>query len=643
MNRLTKGEPSKGITRRFSDDVVNSTPEEPLGRALAAKVAFDRNQERSRSARDEWDQLLLEGRELANDCVPDEEAVLFEQSRRLYAAWDKFRRDLPKDQQMQLEGRDRPDINYLVAAVSKASATWQTDRDESKLGKLKSKFHGLCETCHDHSSLLSIIPKDDKYVTLLTGSLSAIAQATINHQKIAEGVADTLDDLCHDIDFWNRQMMEHGNIPSLRQYIQELYVIVFEFFTEAFNKWSKSGWKRFLTSFDDGAFSRLFTSKKERMLVIERRMERHVNLDFRHRTTESLEMVIQSQKELLFRLPNQLNEQRLFLGESLQQLLEQQKIFILDRPQPTLITKMIEGIVEGRSDVAVDDQIRPHTPELEAPLGSQAHYRYNRAEIQAELAIFTTQWRDQVEHLTEASKQASLLQLDRQVHHRLQTWLRDLSTTNFWIQGPYDVSRPSQNSMTAASLTALAWTHNIPFVAYFCTFTDHDAFGMPTRASLEAFMASIIMQLVQLIPERGYSRADLCPARFADFAKGALDVGETLQLIRDVRELGPRLVHIFIDNLQVLEDRSDQAYTRDFLSTIASLCRLNGGSQLSEIATAPDTSELMFRTKICFTTEGYVDGLAQAVELQLLNKVEFDLETTEPTSMEVGGRLEWDL
>ncbi|TVY68102.1 hypothetical protein Focb16_v002490 [Fusarium oxysporum f. sp. cubense] len=226
---------------------------------------------------------------------------------------------------MQLEGRDGPDISYLVATVNEASATWQSDREESKLGKLKTKFHSLCETCHDHSSLLAIVPKDDKYITLLTGSLSAIAQATINHQNIAEGVADTLDDLSHDIDFWNRQMMEHGNIPSLRQYIQELYVIVFEFFTEVFNKWSKPGWKRFLTSFDDGAFNRLFTTKKERMLAIERRMERHVNLDFRHRTTEYLEMVIQSQKEHLYRLPNQLNEQILFLGDSLQQLLEQQQ------------------------------------------------------------------------------------------------------------------------------------------------------------------------------------------------------------------------------------------------------------------------------------------------------------------------------
>ncbi|KAF5533006.1 hypothetical protein FMEXI_12089 [Fusarium mexicanum] len=505
---------------------------------------------------------------------------------------------------MKLEPNKRPDVNYLFEKVTKASATWQLDRNESKLGKLKSKFHSICQTCRDHSSLLGIIPKDEKYVTLLTGSLSAIAQATINHQKIAEGVADTLEDLRYDIDFWNRQMMEHGNISSLRQYIQEIYVIVFEFFTEVFNKWSKSGWKRFVISFDNGAFDRLFTAKKERMLAIESRMERHVNLDFRHRTTESLEVLIQSQEELLYRLPNQLNEQRIFFGESLQQLLEQQQTLALDRPQPPLVTSMIEATAEGRSNVAVGNVIKEPSPEMEASPSPQAHYRYNRAEIPAELANFTTQWKNQIEVLVEAANQASLLQIDRQVHHRLQTWLQDLSPTNFWIQ-------------------------------------DHDALGMPKRAGLEAFIASIIMQLVQMIPERGFSRADLSPARFAALAQGALSLGETLQLVRDVRDLGPRLVYVFVDNLQVLEDRSHQAYTRDFLSTIAALCRLKGGSRLPQIAAVPDTSELEFGTKICFTTEGYVDGLAQAVELQLLGKVEFDLEANETRAMEVVEALEW--
>ncbi|KAF5609334.1 uncharacterized protein FSUBG_4127 [Fusarium subglutinans] len=131
------------------------------------------------------------------------------------------------------------------------------------------------------------------------------------------------------------------------------------------------------------------------------------------------------------------------------------------------------------------------------------------------------------------------------------------------------------------------------------------------------------MQLVQLIPERGFSRADLSPARFAAIAQGALSMGETLQLVHDVLELGPRLVYVFIDNL-----------------TIAVLCRLKGGYRLSQSANVPDTSELEFGTKICFTTEGYVDGLAQVVEPQLLGKVEFDLETNEAKAMEVGEALE---
>ena len=229
---------------------------------------------------------------MAEESVPDDEAVLFQQSQRLYAAWSKFRGNLPREQQLELGDRDRPDIKFLVATVTKAPASWQSGRDESKLGRLKSKFQGLCKTFSSHSALLSVLPKDDKYITLLAGSLSAIAQATINNQKIAEGVADTLEDLSHDIDIWNRQMLEHGNIPALRRYIQELYVVVFEFFTEIFTRWSKSSWKRFLTSFDESAFNELFTSKKNRMLAIQSRMNSHISLDFHRRTTRSLEIMI---------------------------------------------------------------------------------------------------------------------------------------------------------------------------------------------------------------------------------------------------------------------------------------------------------------------------------------------------------------
>ncbi|KAJ6178724.1 hypothetical protein N7519_009185 [Penicillium mononematosum] len=643
MNRDRQAEPSRGLIRRFSDDVSQSSPCKPLNRALAAKVAFDRNRERSGSLRDEWDQLLSEGRELADRSVPDEEAVLFHQSQRLHTAWSKFQRNLPEDQLMQLRDHERPDINFLMATVKKASATWQSDREESTLGKVKSKFRGLCETCHDHSSLLAMIPKDEKYVTLLTGSLSAIVQATINHQNIAEGVADTLDDLGHDIDFWNRQMREHGNIPALRRYIQELYVIVFEFFTEIFNKWSKSSWKRFLTSFDEGAFNKLFTSKKSRLLAIEHRMERDINLDFRHRTMTSLERVIQYQEKLFNFLPDRLAEQRLLLGESLQMFLEQQQSFHLESHQSVSATSITENASTSMSPASTSADSVLRLPEPEINPVRRAHFRYNRTEIQAELTIFTTQWKNQVDHLIQAATQSSLLRLDKEVHYRLMTWLRDLNSTNVWIRGPHDVSRPSQNSMTAVSMAALARTHNIPCIIYFCTFTDHYDSIISKKADIGFFLASIVTQLVQFIPDKGYTEADLSSARFAALEQGALGVEETLQLIRDVRSVGPKLVYGFIDNLQVLEDRSNEAYTGDFLRAIMTLCRLDRGSQSPGSVVTTNEKDAIPGTKICFTTDGYVDGLAQAAELQLADRIEYDLETTDPMSGEVGGPIVWDM
>lgn len=636
MIRGRQSEPSQGLIRRFSDEISKSTSGEPLGRALAAKVAIDENRERLETIRDEWDWLLLESRDMALGCVPDEEAVLFHQSQRLHTAWSKFQRSLPEDQRMQLVDSDRPDINFLMTTVKKASTTWKSDREESKLGKLKSKFQKLCQTCQDHSSLLAILPKDDKYVTLLTGSISAIAQATINHQNIAEGVADTIDDLNHDIDFWNRQMMEHGNIPALRPYIQELYIVVFEFFTEIFTKWSKSGWKRFLTSFDSEAVNKLFTSKRNRLQVIEHRMERHINLDFRHRTTKGLEKVIETQEGLLNLLPAKLGEQRLLLGEALQLFLEQQQSFLLGPHLPAPAIRQIEGAAEV-SPSASSSNSMPLLIEPEIHSIPGAHHRYSRTEIQTELKTFATHWMDQVNRLIQIANHSPLLRIDKDIHRSLNTWLRDLSSTNIWIHGPHGVSQPSQNSLTAVSLAALARTNNIPCIIYFCALNDTNDTGISKDTQLRQFLISIVTQLVQLIPDQGHAEANLSPSRFAALAQGDLDEVETLQLIRDVRSGGPKLLYGFIDNLQALEDRSNKDYTRHFLRTISTLCGLCRGN-----ATTSEEVEPALGTKICFTTDGYVDGLAQAAELKFVDRAEFELEVDNHGTEEVIGNLVLD-
>lgn len=79
-----------------------------------------------------------------------------------------------------------PSLKQLVQCVEKASQTWQEKREGKSTGRLKQGFANLCQSFQDHRSLLAVVPKDDKYVCLLTGSLSAIAQVSQYMLKTCE-------------------------------------------------------------------------------------------------------------------------------------------------------------------------------------------------------------------------------------------------------------------------------------------------------------------------------------------------------------------------------------------------------------------------------------------------------------------------
>ena len=100
---------------------------------------------------------------------------LLEQSRKLYAAWTKFCNRLPENRGQSIS-KDVPSLKQLHESVKRASDSWQEDRKNTKIGRLKDKFSNICRSINDHSALLSMIPSNDKYICLLTGSVSAIAQ-----------------------------------------------------------------------------------------------------------------------------------------------------------------------------------------------------------------------------------------------------------------------------------------------------------------------------------------------------------------------------------------------------------------------------------------------------------------------------------
>lgn len=620
----TAGKLSSGLIRTFSDELREMSSSDALGRGLTAKIAHDKHREEFLIQ--EWDILLSEAREVPKTFVQDDHVVLLDQSRRLYAAWVKFRKGLPQHQHVEKDSAWRPDIKFLMETVSRAASTWQEDRERSKTGKLKEKFFKLCDNCKNHSKLLSVVPSNDKYISLFTGSLSAIAEASINHQHIAEGVVNGLDELSKDIEFWNRQIEEHGNIKMLRQYIQELYVVVFEVFTDIFTSWSKSSWKRFLTSFDESAFTKLFTAKRGRIEAIERRIRQEITLEFQRKTSRSLQKLVADQEKLLALFPQQLEQQRYLLGSSIQKFLEEQfqSAQPLSRPSSTLVVgsgaQPPQLLAAGPNTILKKDE--PSLVTL---------YDYDRAEISSAVQEYLDLFRFETRELVKMSSYAPYLQVERQVHRQLTSWLQAFSSRNLWIQGPHAVTKPSQSSMTAMSIVALSHENNIPTISYFCSLSYDNCPQLPRDVALRAMLTSIVAQLVLFLPERGSTSMDLSFARFSSIAQKVPSVDELLRLIRDLRKAGPQYLHCIIDSIQILEDRSDPVFTKDLLLTIAMLCDLayDVHSQSHE----DNDNELLggstMITKTCFTTDGMMDGLSQAAEIDLIEKVEFRVEASD--------------
>ena len=115
--------------------------------------------------------------------IPSEETFLLEQSRKLYAAWTKFCSRLPETKRQDMS-KDVPSLKTLRNSVKEASESWEEQRKGTVTGRLKNKFSSLCKTMENHRALLSVIPKNDKYVSLLTGSLSAIAQVKFSFHYV---------------------------------------------------------------------------------------------------------------------------------------------------------------------------------------------------------------------------------------------------------------------------------------------------------------------------------------------------------------------------------------------------------------------------------------------------------------------------
>ncbi|KAI0450703.1 hypothetical protein F5B21DRAFT_528707 [Xylaria acuta] len=603
------------LVRSFSDDLEKQAAGDALTRGLAAKVSLDRQRENNTTLKKEWNHFLAEGRELAKSVIPDEEILLQEQSRKLYQAWDNFCKRLP-DEERGKACNEMPSIKLLYASVSQAAESWKEKREGSKTGRAKHIFTRLCDTFQPHTNLISVLPTDNTYVTLLTGSLTAIAQASINHQELADGVSSTLEDLSQGMAYWNELISEYSDTKILHRYIRDLYVVVFEFLTEIFTE-----------CFDEKAFKKVFSERRDRIKAIEQRMKKHADLEFERNTTWRLKMNTNCQDDIrLQQIQMAMDIQEMRCGmtrqnELIYQLGASVFRFLAERPgphsqdaqeQPRLEQGKLETLVGGGLLATIQSSESDSLP----PRGR----RFNKREILDLLSPITIKYARDIQHIVDAVAQASRAQITEAVRRRVEVWTTNGQSDKLWIQGPYERTHPSHTTFTAVCLVALANNSNIPCLSYFCSLGVHGttaALHLTCQDMLTDMVKSLIVQLLLLLPDEVEATPSFSRSRFEELLSPQFNLEKAMLLFRDLRALTPPYIHCVIDAMQELEDRSDLHHTQSLYRVLRTILDIPDRSE-------HETAARENVVKGCITSDGYVDVLAVLAERAHIEKMEVD-------------------
>ena len=431
---------------------------------------------------------------------------------------------------------------------------------------------------------------------------------------------------------------------------------------------------RFIKSFDENAVTRLFTERRDRIKAIEQRMRRTVEQRFR----QNLPNIMIESLHRYFK-----GEGLIQLGESISMFLDQTGLrhnmhrnesphqvatpavserlpttsrttshsAILDNPQP------LDCYVSDRHTTS-DNLHVSVLEETEVSTGC-----YNRQSILGSLDPIVEGFHKAVRSISDITSHALNLTVDNQVKRHIDDWIINPLGKAIWIQGPHDVSRGSQNTLTAACLIAVSGQNSVPCIFYFCSLKT-PPYSEPSCLSCQEILLDMIksftIQLLLLAPENIITELDLSPSRLAKLLDPNLDIKATLQIFLDVRTFAPPYLHCIVEGVQELEDRTDTGHTRflfralheiiDFPTSrtpweAGSIRRSDPGDEKLRLSRAAETeqSQLTKVTKVCFFTDGYMDALSALASQDRLDKVEYAEESHEPGAEE-GSRLvsSWD-
>ncbi|KAI1741309.1 hypothetical protein F4680DRAFT_416368 [Xylaria scruposa] len=253
------------LVRRYSDKIASTMSENVLDRAVIAHEEEPRAVEERLALWKNWLRFDIQ------ESDPDI-ASLQQEAKEAANLWRGLKLDLGDLEPF----RDQvPTINTLWAAIDQAQRQW-IKKSESGFGKAKTQLRSFFETMDSHRYLFSIIPNGDKYTSLITGVITSIVKASVNHETMAEGFSRALQDISRDLNFVRRGTLL-CNTAEMKGHILLLYRELFAFLCYTL-KWYSSSWNRFRKAFDNRFYDKNVEQRVKRIQSLVQRVRDEMNL-----------------------------------------------------------------------------------------------------------------------------------------------------------------------------------------------------------------------------------------------------------------------------------------------------------------------------------------------------------------------------
>ncbi|OJD40344.1 phytanoyl-dioxygenase family protein [Diplodia corticola] len=601
------------LVRRFTEEKLKPEKDrEPLAESLVNRVEAEKGLERLG--------LVLfpdvatgpkTGPPPPSIDVFEEVVQLQDVSERLEKSWLDFQATLSRKEPSHQNKHPKPDIGVLAALVRVAREKREKNQQTTG-GKAKALFVRVVQSMNEHKYLFNLLPSGDRYVSILTGTLTVVVKATTTYQETMSIIDEGLEEISDQVrDLYVATRLSPRN-ATIRRHMASFYCSLFEFLALLMKKWYSPGWfkralKSFGTSFRDNVKSVVADLKRYTEKVA--REELSILVEQSNNLGENMGLFLERQaKQTLFMQQMMVQAERREKLESLRAQQAEERLRMLERRIGNMQldvappTPQIPGnSVASQASVITD----PDSLRIEGSAAPKS-VSWTARSIRSNAAILA--FLSQESTISRLSEEAHSIFVDQSILLRLQEWVYKRSSEALWIQATLSDVEPTPNTLNAVFMLASLRSFEIPVLAWFCTY---DSSASWTEEFIK-LVYSLIHQAALLVPEHLTSEdaddaVDLSEERFDCLTGELRTLPDALALLENLLSLGPSLMFVIISGWQLLERREDpelQGYLRQFLDMI---CRI-----------AEKADSLSRILKVGFFTDGWSESLKDAEDKTLL-------------------------